>query len=60
MKKFLLIIGILIVIFGLFPLMRYALDYTELSNYGKGFIWGKVIIVLVGTILITISRRLKS
>jgi len=59
MKKVLLIAGIIILVLGIIPLMQYALDYNDLSNYGKGYIWGKLLITLIGTFLIIISRRIK-
>jgi hypothetical protein len=59
MKKVLLIAGIIILALGTIPLMQYALDYNQLSNYGKGYIWGKLLIIALGIFLIMISRRLK-
>jgi multisubunit Na+/H+ antiporter MnhG subunit len=59
MKKVLFIAGIIILALGVIPLMQYALDYNDLSNYGKGYIWGKIFIILLGTFLIFMSRRLK-
>ena len=59
MKKVLLIAGIIILALGVIPLMQYALDYNDLSNYGKGYVWGKIFIILLGTFLIFMSRRLK-
>ena len=59
MRKILLFIGIIVILIGLIPLMSYALDYTELSSYGKGYVWGKIIIVFFGALMIIFSRRLK-
>jgi multisubunit Na+/H+ antiporter MnhG subunit len=57
MKKVLLFFGVIMCLMGIFPLIQYSLDYTKLSDYGKGFVWGKVVILLVGISLIAISRK---
>jgi len=57
MKKVLLFVGVVMCLIGIFSSFQYIFDYTELSNYGKGFIWGKVGIVLIGISLIAISRK---
>lgn len=58
MKRILLYVGIAFCLFGVFPLLQYIFDYTELSDYGKGYIWGKVFILLIGISLLVISRKL--
>ena len=57
MKKVLLYVGVIVCLIGIFPLFQYIFDYAKLSDYGKGFIWGKVVIILIGLSLILISRR---
>jgi len=58
MKKVLFYLGILLCILGFFPLLQYALDYNSISDYGKGYVWGKVVILSIGVGTIFISRRL--
>lgn len=60
MKKFLLIIGIAFLIFGLYPFVKYISDFQILSSYGKGFVIGKVLILVLGCSLIYLSIRLKT
>jgi hypothetical protein len=55
MKKFWLYLGIIICLFGLFPFLRYIFDFQVLSNYGKGFILGKVLIIVIGLSMIFIG-----
>jgi hypothetical protein len=57
MKKILVVTGILISLFGFFPLMRYVFDYNLLSAYGKGFIFGKSVLILVGISLVIIGVK---
>jgi len=60
MKKVLLYAGIVLCLIGIFPLIQYLLDYKQLSDYGKGFIWGKGLIILVGICLIFLSKKKKN
>jgi len=59
MKKVLLYAGIIVCLVGLIPLVRYVFDYSQLSNYGKGYIWGKLLIIIIGMIMVLVSLRLK-
>jgi len=60
MKYFFLIIGGLLLIASLISIGQYVFDYGELSQYGKGFIWGKLLLFIFGLILIYIGmKRLK-
>jgi len=59
MKKVILIIGIILFIIGMFQGSRYFLDYTELSHYGKGYVWGSAIILLLGLVFIIIGLKKK-
>jgi|LSQX01.3.fsa_nt_gb hypothetical protein len=60
MKKALLYIGIVLCLIGIFPFIQYLFDYKQLSDYGKGFIWGKGLIGFIGISLIVLSRRKKN
>jgi len=55
-KKLLLISGIIVRLFALYPLFKYIFDYQQLSEYGQGYIWGKVFLLLFGLVLIGTSR----
>lgn len=57
MKKVLLYVGIIICLLGLVPLVEYLFDYNKLSDYGKGFIWGKGLMILIGICLVVIGRK---
>ena len=57
MKKILLLTGVIVCLIGLLPFLRYIFDYAVLSDYGKGFIWGKLLILFIGISLIFISRN---
>ncbi len=54
-KKLLLILGIIVCLFALVPLVQYVFDYQQLSEYGQGFIWGKVLLLVLGGLLIFAS-----
>lgn len=55
-KKLLLIFGIIACVFALVPLLQYIFDYGRLSEYGRGFIWGKALLLIIGAVLIAASR----
>lgn len=57
MKKILYTLGILLLLAGIIPLFQYLLDYNVLSEYGKGYVWGKIILVLGGLGLVLAARR---
>ncbi|MFK7981842.1 MAG: hypothetical protein AB8G86_17810 [Saprospiraceae bacterium] len=59
MKKTLLIVGILITLISLFSILPYIFDYSDLSKYGKGYITGKVLLLLIGIALIVIGKKKK-
>lgn len=59
MKKTAVILGVLAVLLSLFQGGRYIFDYYELSEYGKGFIWGNIILFVAGVLLIITGRRKK-
>jgi len=60
MRKLLLILGIALLIFGLYPFVKYIADFDILSSYGKGFVMGKILIFLLGGFLMFFSFRMKS
>lgn len=52
MKKILTILGIFFILAAIISILPYFMDYSQLSEYGKGFIWGKVILFFAGLLLI--------
>jgi uncharacterized membrane protein len=52
MKNFLRITGFLLVFISLVALIKYVFDYKILSEYGKGFLLGKAVLLIVGVLLI--------
>jgi hypothetical protein len=52
MKKFLLYLGIVLCLFGLFPFFKYIFDFNLLSSYGRGYILGKVLIITLGVTMV--------
>ena len=59
MKKLLLVLGIIVVIASLIRIGQYVADYQILSDYGKGYIWGHVLTLAVGALLIFFGLRKK-
>ncbi|WP_339609910.1 hypothetical protein [uncultured Roseivirga sp.] len=59
MKRLYLILGILFSLIGLINLIRFAFDYSILSDYGKGFIWGNSILLVfgIGFMVLFFSKR---
>ncbi|MEE9374190.1 MAG: hypothetical protein V3V00_14145 [Saprospiraceae bacterium] len=57
MKKITLIFGCLLIFLPLVSLWKYAFDYVVLSQYGKGFVWGNILIFLIALLLIYIGIR---
>lgn len=55
----LLIIGVLLILVGAGSLARYLLDYSVLSPYGKGYVWGNLLLVVIGLTLIYFYYRVR-
>ena len=58
-KYILLIAGILLALFSLATVSRYIGDYAVLTEYGRGYVWGKIILLAIGIILIVLGIRKK-
>lgn len=60
MKNLLLSLSLLLLIVGAFNFLKYAGDYSMLSDYGKGYLFGSTILLLVGSIasIIIIRRKM--
>jgi vacuolar-type H+-ATPase subunit I/STV1 len=52
MKKISLIIGFILSIIGFFQGFKYISDYNILTQYGKGYVWGSIILLGIGLVLI--------
>lgn len=48
MRIFILIISLLLLSIGLFNFFKYIGDFSELSTYGKGYLTGSLIFILLG------------
>ncbi len=59
MKRWIIIIGILITLLGLYQGSKYLTDYNDLTNYGKGYVWGSIFIIILGSSIIIYGVRKK-
>jgi len=59
MKKLILIIGIILSLLSFIRGGKYFLDYQDLSAYGKGYIWGNIILLVFSLLLIYWGVRKK-
>jgi len=59
MKKLLLIFGVVFVLLGIFQGGRYIFDYELLSSYGKGYVIGSGLLLLLGVLLIYFGIKKK-
>lgn len=49
--------GVLLVVTSLYSLSNYIFDFSLLSEYGKGYFTGKVILLVSGILLILFSMK---
>lgn len=59
MKKLILVLGIIFIIASLIRIGQYISDYQILSDYGKGFIWGNIITLALGGLMVFYGLRKK-
>jgi fluoride ion exporter CrcB/FEX len=52
-----LMIGLILVLMGIGGLSRYLIDYSVLSPYGKGYVWGNLLLMVVGLSLCYLFYR---
>jgi len=57
MKRLSAVIGFILSSIGIFQSFRYVTDYTILSSYGKGYVWGSFIFIACGLVLIYFGIR---
>ena len=60
MKFLLLLVGALMVLIGIIKGANYAADYAVLTPYGKGIVWGSLVLVVLGSTIIFLGLRRKS
>ena len=57
MKKTLIVLGVILILFSIVSIKPYIFDYSRLPDYGQGFIVGRALIILIGIVLIVLGRR---
>jgi hypothetical protein len=60
MKKFLIGLGAFLIIASFFSLRDVIFDYATITDYGRGFVWGKVMLFLIGLALLFWGLRKRS
>ncbi|MFC4874485.1 hypothetical protein [Negadavirga shengliensis] len=59
MKKATIILGFLVLAVSLYNISPYLTDYAALAEYGKGYVWGNIILLMVACILLYVGYRRK-
>ncbi|MGI5850223.1 MAG: hypothetical protein ACOX8Q_09220 [Christensenellales bacterium] len=59
MKKVSLILGIILALVGFFQGIKYVFEYGTLMQYDKGYVWGSIILFVIGLVLIYFGLRKK-
>jgi len=59
MKYFLIIIGSLFCLASLSRISLYIIDYNQLTNYGKGYIWGNILLLILGALMLFYAYKQK-
>jgi len=59
MKYISILIGAIISIFSIINIGRYIFEYHSLADYGKGYIWGNFILLIIGLFLIFLGLKRK-
>jgi FtsH-binding integral membrane protein len=57
MKYLILIISFLFILMSISSLNKYGSDYKILSEYGKGYFWGNILLLTIGIILLFFGLR---
>jgi len=57
MKKVALILGIILSLIGIFQGVSYIFEYNTLMQYGKGYVWGSIILFAIGLVFIYFGLR---
>jgi len=56
-RKIIVIAGSLIFLVGALNVIKYESDYDLLATYGKGFVWGNGVLVLVGFLMVYMGLK---
>ena len=59
MKKVTIVIGMVLSLIGFFQGSSYFFDYNNLTNYGKGYVWGSIFLLMIGLVLIYLGLKKK-
>lgn len=59
MKRILIIVGGVLVFLAVMPIIHYVFDYDGLNDYGSGYIWGNVLLLLLGSLLLFRGIKMK-
>lgn len=57
MKKIVLLMGIVLLLFVIPKGIRYFFDYNTLTQYGKGYVWGSIFLLIIGLVLIFLGLK---
>jgi len=57
MKKTVLVTGSFVFLYGLFNSIKYVFDYDALAAYGKGYVWGNAVLMLLGFLLVFFALK---
>jgi ABC-type multidrug transport system permease subunit len=60
MKTIAKFLGALLILVGLVQTSKYAMNYRSLTLYGQGFVWGSVLLILFGGLLLFWGFRKRS
>jgi len=52
-------IGIVLSLIGFFQGFKYFFDYNVLTQYDKGYVWGSIILLVIGLVLIYFGLKKK-
>jgi hypothetical protein len=59
MKKKIALIGAAISLLGLYQVNKYLLNYKNLTQYGKGYVLGSFLLLIIGIFLMIYGIRKK-
>ncbi|MCL2038878.1 MAG: hypothetical protein FWG85_00435 [Bacteroidetes bacterium] len=59
MKIILIVIGCILVLYYSISVVQYIWDYSILTEYGKGYVWGKLILLFLGIVITIVGVKKK-
>ncbi|MCS6917554.1 MAG: hypothetical protein RMK52_09045 [Chitinophagales bacterium] len=57
MKRLVNVAGVLLLFAGGIPLLMHSAHYMQLTPYGRGYLWGKFLMLAAGIVLLIVSWR---